>query len=61
VPVAAADREAEAAIKRSRRVEIAHGVDDVVDTAGHGFIPSVAFLYVSGASVMFRADAFRQG
>jgi hypothetical protein len=33
--IARADGEAEAAIKRGGRVEIAHGMDDMVETAGH--------------------------
>ena len=36
--IARADGEAEAAIERGGRVEIAHGVDDVIDAAGHGHI-----------------------
>ena len=35
MPVARADGEAEAAIKLRRRVEIAHGMDDMVEAAGH--------------------------
>jgi uncharacterized linocin/CFP29 family protein len=35
MPVARADGKAEAAIKRGRRVEIAHGVNDVIETARH--------------------------
>jgi hypothetical protein len=35
MPVARADGETEAAIKFGRCVEIAHGVNDVVETARH--------------------------
>ena len=38
VAVARADREAEAAIERGRRVEIAHGMDDMVEPTRHGAI-----------------------
>jgi hypothetical protein len=30
-----ADRKAEAAIKRGAGIEVAHGMDDMVKTAGH--------------------------
>ncbi len=36
VAVARADLKAEPAIKRGRRVKIAHGMNDVIEAAGHG-------------------------
>src|SRR6266853_1472966 len=36
VPIAGADGEAEPAIKLGPRLEIAHGVDNVIKAAGHG-------------------------
>src|SRR5262249_11104600 len=36
MPIARTDREPEAAVKRSRRVEIVHRMNDVVEPAGHG-------------------------